>query len=430
MEGLDLPLKPRRLLPLYNLFIQLYSLGVRFASLWNTKAKRWVQERENLFEELEERINTNEQYIWMHCSSAGEFEQGKPVAEALRKEYPTHKLLISFFSPSGYEAAKNYNAADIICYLPLDTMQNATRFIQLVKPKLVVFVKYEFWYHHLSVAAFHHIPLLLVSAAFRKKQIFFKWHGRFFRQMLFLFRHIFVQHPSSLQLLQAYGINHCSISGDTRFDRVQAIVSAGKPVPLVDDFIQGKNALVAGSTWERDEMLLKKFTESDPETKLIIAPHEISKAHLSNLKEVFPNALLYSSFQIEKSSPLHNAQVLIIDSVGLLSRLYQHATLTYVGGGFTKDGIHNILEAAVWGKPVLFGPNHKKYGEAKELIAANGGFSITNAEELKGLADDLLTNKQRLQAVSKAAKNYVEDNTGATARILEWIQEKRLLTRL
>lgn len=417
------------MLLLYNIFVRLYYAAVKLASLWNKKAADWLNGRKEVFETLSKQIGKEDKYIWMHCSSAGEFEQGKPVAEALKAAYPNYKLLISFFSPSGFSVAKNYAVADAISYLPLDTKKNAKRFIEMVQPELAVFVKYEFWYHHLSAAAFRHVPLLLVSAVFRKDQIFFKSYGGFFRRMLQLFRQIFVQDEASLQLLKKNNLNHCRIGGDTRFDRVKEIGKAGAPVPFIEAFLQKKKCIVAGSTWPDDENLLKDFATSHPEIKLILAPHEINENHLRQLQTLFPNAVLYSSLQ-KKKGTTSESQILIVDGVGLLSRLYQHATITYVGGGFTRDGIHNILEAAVWGKPVIFGPNYKKYREAKELIATGGGFSIADTIEIKKLADKLLVDEQYLQAVSKKAMSYVEENTGATERILQFIQENRLLTKL
>jgi 3-deoxy-D-manno-octulosonic-acid transferase len=391
--------------------------------LWNKKASDWVKGRQNLFEELEQKLPKAGRLFWIHCSSAGEFEQGKPAIEALKKDYPSHKILVSFFSPSGFAVAKKYPFADYITYLPLDTRKNAERFLKLTNPEMVIFVKYEFWYHHLSAVAFHHIPLLLVSAVFRKEQVFFKWYGKFYRQMLFLFRQIFVQDKSSFELLQANGITHSAIGGDTRFDRVSTIANVSASIPLIEEFLRGKKSIVAGSTWEKDEELLKELSPKD--IKIIIAPHEINETHLSQIRSLFPNAMYYSKLSFAQGE---ESNVLIIDNVGILSQLYQYATITYVGGGFTKDGIHNILEAAVWGKPVIFGPNYKKYREASELIEAGGGFSISTAKELKKLADKLLNDKQFLQASSANSKNYVLENTGATEKILQFIQEKRLLT--
>lgn len=405
----------------YNIFIRLYFLGVRIAALWSGKAKQWVNGRKNLFPHLEKKRLPDDRVIWVHCSSAGEFEQGKPVIEQLKKEYPGHKIVVSFFSSSGFNVARNYPYADVITYLPLDTQQNAKRFIEVLSPELAIFIKYEFWYHHLSVAAFKHIPVLLVSAVFRKNQVFFKWYGRFYKQILFLFRHIFVQHETSLQILKNAGIEHCSISGDTRFDRVKEVRDHFKEIPLVNDFIDGARVIVAGSTWSDDEQLLSRHASS----KLIIAPHEINEAHIEQIEKLFNNSIRYS--QLQKANGTE--QTLIIDNVGMLSRLYHYATVAYVGGGFTKDGIHNILEAAVYGKPVLFGPNFEKYREAKELIATGGAFSVADSAQFTRTLDGLLNNASRLQSAGCNADNYIRENLGATQKIVQAIQEKRLLTR-
>ncbi|HUC83354.1 MAG TPA: glycosyltransferase N-terminal domain-containing protein [Flavisolibacter sp.] len=418
------------MLPLYNLFVRLYYSGIRLASLRNKKAGKWIAGRKNVFATLEANIAPSDRVIWMHCSSAGEFEQGKPVIEALKNEYPTHKVVVSFFSPSGYEVAGKYPHADVITYLPLDTRSNAKQFIKILHPELVIFVKYEFWYHHLAEAAFHHIPILLISATFREDQLFFKKYGRFFRQILFLFRHIFVQDKASLDILQKNGIAHASISGDTRFDRVKELTSQTQEIDFIREFIGEQKVIVAGSSWEDDEKLLADFTRHTPDVKLILAPHEINASHLQAIDVVFGKTVRYSSLQQDNSPDFVEEQVLVIDSVGLLSRLYQYATIAYVGGGFTKDGIHNTLEAAVWEKPVVFGPNYKKYREAKELIEVGGGFSIADEGALKKLADHLFADEQALQAASKNAGNYVVANTGATDKILQWLQEKRLLTKL
>jgi 3-deoxy-D-manno-octulosonic-acid transferase len=408
------------LILLYNISIRLYFLAIRLASFWNKKAKEWLDGRKNLFTALEQQLSGMEKIIWVHCSSAGELEQGKPIIERLKQQYPEHKILLSFYSPSGYKVAATYKHADIITYLPLDTRKNAQRFISQVNPELVIFVKYEFWYHHLSAAAFRHIPVLLVSAVFRKEQAFFKGYGKFYQQVLFLFRHIFVQDETSLKLLKNNGIEHCHISGDTRFDRVQEISEKFTRLPLIEDFIGDARVIVAGSTWSDDERLL-----SSCNAKLIIAPHEINEPHLAQIEKLFKDSVRYSQLQ-KANIP---AQVLIIDNIGMLSRLYYYATIAYVGGGFTKDGIHNILEAAVYGKPVLFGTNYKKYREAKELIETGGAFSVANAEELHIRIDNLLTDPSQSRQASRAAQNYVQMNTGATQKVLQFIQEKRLLTR-
>lgn len=405
----------------YNILIRLYVSAIRFTGLWNKKANEWHQGRKDLFLSLEQKIHNQDKIIWMHCSSAGEFEQAKPIIEHLKQDFPFYKILISFFSPSGYEVAKNYTYADFITYLPLDTKQNARRFIELVNPRLIIFIKYEFWYHHLSVAATKHIPILLVSAVFRKDQIFFKGYGGFYKQMLFLFRHIFVQDEASLKLLNEIHINQCSISGDTRFDRVVKIADSFTEIPLIKDFIQNKNVVVAGSTWGDDEKILSAISG----LKLILAPHQINEIHLLEIEKLFPKSIRYSAL---KKLPASFAEVLIIDNVGMLAKLYQYATIAYVGGGFTKDGIHNILEAAVYGKPVILGPVYKKYREATELIACGGAFSIVAADELEKKINTLLTDKKEYEKASHRAQDYVFKNTGATNKVVTYIQENRLLT--
>jgi 3-deoxy-D-manno-octulosonic-acid transferase len=420
-------------LRLYNFFIAGYSTVIRLAANWNKKAAAWVEGRKDVFLHLQKAFQPTDQVIWMHCSSAGEFEQGKPVIEALKKTYPAKKMLVTFFSPSGYGVAKGYKIADVISYLPLDTRKNADTFLSIIKPELVIFVKYEFWHHHLSVAAFHHVPVLLISAVFRPNQIFFRPYGRFFRQMLHLFRHIFVQDEASLQLLQDAGIRHCSIGGDSRFDRVIKITESTESIPTIEAFTAGRKVIVAGSTWPGDEAVLAQYLRENSDVKLIIAPHEIEATHISSVKALFPDALLFTTVSKwtktdDVLSALTSAHTLIIDTIGLLSRLYRYATITYVGGGFTKDGIHNILEAAVWQKPVLFGPNYTKYREGSEMIAAGGACSFANINTLKRLADDLLNNEDHLQQMSLRARAYISNNTGATEKIMQAIQEKRLLT--
>jgi len=433
---------------IYNLFIRVYVLGIYIVSAWNGKAKQWIDGRKNLFEELEKKIDPKDKIIWFHCASAGEFEQGKPVIEEIKKLYPSYKLLVSFFSPSGFIAARKYQNADIITYLPADTRKNARRFVELIKPELIVFVKYEYWYHHLSVAAFHHIPLLMISAIFRKDQLFFKWYGKFYRQILLLFRQIFVQDENSLVLLKANNIGHCNLGGDTRFDRVKKIAHQFSEIPLLKAFTGENFTIVAGSSWEQDEEILADYVKNHS-VKIVIAPHEITKEHVMQLQTIFPDCVRYSELknlyehnEVQKVSvwnaintqqdkdllqKLVNAKTLIIDSMGLLSKLYHYATITYVGGGF-KSGIHNTLEAVVYGKPVVFGPKYKKFKEARDLIENGAAFSVTNSKELKIKMDHLLNDPAELSKAGNAAKNYVEVNTGATQKIIRFIYANRLLT--
>lgn len=409
------------MLLLYNSLIRLYVLAIRLASLRSKKAKEWLRGRKDLYSELQNSIKENDRVIWMHCSSAGEFEQGKPIISGLKQQYPTHKIVVSFFSPSGYQVAKKTGVADYITYLPVDTRANAKKFIKALHPELIIFVKYEFWFHHLSEAAFRHIPLLLVSAVFRKDQAFFKWYGQFYRKVLLLFRHLFVQDKSSFQLLKEHNITHCSISGDTRFDRVREIAENFSGLPVIESFAGNDKVVVAGSTWKDDEKMLAGYMPA----KLILAPHEINEGHISQLEELFSNSVRYSNWEKRTGKE----KVLIIDNVGMLSRLYKYATLTYVGGGFTRDGIHNILEAAVYGKAVVFGPNYQKYREAKELITSGGAFSVRDRDQWQNRIDNLLNNEGNLQSAGLHALHYVTKNTGGTAEVLHYIQANRLLTR-
>lgn len=398
-----------------------------FVALWNKKAQEWICGQKNLFTELAQHIKPADPYIWMHCASAGEFEQGKPVLEQLKARYPNFKILVTFFSPSGYQVGRRYNGADVISYLPIDTRGNAEKFLSIVNPKLVVFIKYEYWYHHLNAVAKHRIPLLLVSSIFRHNQAFFKSYGGFYRKILGFYNWIFTQDEESLQLLKSIHISHCSIGGDTRFDRVAAIVQNFTELSLIKNFVKEDKVLVAGSTWSNDEQLLAEFYQSyTGALKLVIAPHEINKGHINHLFSLFPDAIAYSQME---NTPSSTSRVLIIDNVGMLSRLYHYATVTYIGGGFNKSGIHNTLEAAVWGNPVLFGPNYQKFKEARDLISRGAGFSISNDSELIERATALLGDEVLLQQSSRLAREYVVDNKGATGKIMDYIQENLLLTR-
>jgi len=415
----------------YNIFLVFFRFGVRIAAFFNEKAKKWLKGRENILKTLEQTIPYKEKILWMHCASLGEFEQGRPVIEKLKAIYPSYKILLTFFSPSGYEVRKNYEHAEYIFYLPIDSYANAKRFLDIVNPSLVIFVKYEFWYHYISAIKKRNIPLLLISAVFRKKQPFFQWYGSLYREMLTHFTHIFVQDGESQKLL--HELNHTqnvSIAGDTRFDRVTEIAERFEPIPFIEPFYKDYKIIVAGSTWPDDEKMLAQLLNkiNGPATLLIIAPHEINKEHLHQLKEIFPTAIFYSQLPTPHSSLSTPTSPLIIDSIGMLSRLYYYAYITYIGGGFTKDGIHNSLEAAVYGKPVVFGPNYKKYREAIELIQAEGAISYTTAEELEQIIITLLNDKEDYLQKCNAAKSYVQANNGATQKIIAYIQEKRLLT--
>ncbi|MFT3908709.1 MAG: glycosyltransferase N-terminal domain-containing protein [Ferruginibacter sp.] len=407
----------------YNLSLFLFSTGIRIASLFNHKAKLSARGR-NKFPV----IPLHDKVIWMHCASLGEFEQGRPVLEAMRKKYPSYKIVLSFFSPSGYEIRKNYAGADSVIYLPIDNIINAKRLISSINPSLVIWVKYEYWYYYLTELKKRAIPVILVSGIFRDSQPFFKWYGGIWKEMLGCFDQIFVQNESSKDLLQQIGIEkNVSVGGDTRFDRVITIAEKREPVQHIMGFVAGKQVLVAGSTWEDDEIELIHYVKAHPEIKFIVAPHEIDEENIDDVKKEFPNAILYSQVATGIVVP-ENINVLIIDNIGMLSKLYQYADITYVGGGFGKDGIHNILEAAVYGKPVIFGPVYEKFAEAKELVKAGGAFSINNALELEALLDNLFKNRMELKKTGDTAGAYVYSKQGATNKVMDYVMEKRLLT--
>lgn len=418
----------------YNIFLLLYRAAVLISSLWNKKARLWLVGRRNIFDHLSSELRTNSLKItWFHCSSLGEFEQGRPVIEKLKARYPDTKILLTFFSPSGYEIRKNYNGADWVFYLPPDSKINAKKFFEIVNPCLVVFVKYDFWYYFLAACKERKIPLLMISAIFRKDQTFFHWYGSHHRKMLKSFTHLFVQDEESKDLLLLLKINNVTVAGDTRFDRVAEIIEKFQPINEIEKFCGNSKVLVAGSTWPADEKIIKPISDLFPELKVIIAPHEIHKEQLNDLKNLFPDSVLLSellqktSARQTKNAGLQTFNCLIIDNIGMLSKLYSYATIAYIGGGFDK-GIHNVLEAAVYGKPVIFGPRYEKYQEAIDLKKNGAGYNINNKDELEKLVC-LLLNDQKVYTTScESAGTYVQNNKGATDIILNYIQENRLLT--
>jgi len=399
---------------LYNSGISLYGLLLLIAGLWNKKAAKLVSGQRKSFEILTKQVEPGEQYIWFHAASLGEFEQGRPVVEQIKKNQPDTKILLTFFSPSGYEVRKNYPGADLICYLPLDTRKNARRFLQTINISKAIFIKYEFWPNYLTELKKRDIPVFLISAIFRPKQVFFSWYGTWYKALLKSFRHIFVQDENSLKLLQQNGINAVSLAGDSRFDRVADVANQARKIPLIEAFINDcKKVIVAGSSWPKDEFLLVRYMQDNPDVKLILVPHEIHDAHIRDiLKSVNGKAIRYSTANKEE---IQHANCMVVDTIGLLSSIYQYAQVAYIGGGFGV-GIHNTLEAAVWNVPVVFGPNYQKFREARELITEGGGFSINNYNELKTLFDSLLSDKTKKGNISG---EYVRKNTGATKQILK-----------
>ncbi len=412
----------------YNLFTFLYPAGAAILALFgNQKARLWVEGRKQIFPFLQSRFENNTApVIWFHCASLGEFEQGRPVMEELKQLYPQYKLLVTFFSPSGYEIRKNYPAAHTICYLPMDGKKNAQRFMQIVKPSFVLFVKYEFWYYYLAEINNQKIPLLLISALFRKNQPFFKSYGSFHRSMLQCFRHIFVQTEASLQLLHSINFNKASLSGDTRFDRVLQTVDSFEALALIEKFCEDKTVLVAGSTWTEDDEELDHFVIQHPDMRFIIAPHDISEERLKECEMLYKHTIRYS--QLENIELTSNTNTLVIDNIGILSRIYYYAHITYVGGAFGGDGIHNILEAAVYGKPVVFGPEHDNFPETDDLIEAGGAFSVGNALELETVLNNLLSDDVYYKNACAASGEFVKRSAGATQKVISYIQENRLLT--
>lgn len=402
---------------LYQVGIFLYSVLIQFISVFNDKARLFVRGRKNWRANLAEKIDADAKYIWFHCASLGEFEQGRPVIEVLKQQFPGYKIVLTFFSPSGYEIRKNYPQADIVTYLPLDTKRNATVFLNIVKPEKVFFVKYEFWYFYISELKKRNIPLFIISAIFRETQQFFKERpvGRWYRKILFKVEHFFIQNEKTGELLKSIGISKYTVSGDTRFDRVATIVKSAKEIPIVEKFKGDSLLIIAGSTWKPDEELLAEFINQSS-LKFIIVPHEVSEGNINRIHQLLKKpAVLFSKVA---ESEIHRFQVLIIDSVGLLSSLYRYGNIAFIGGGFGV-GIHNILEAAAFGSPVIFGPNFKKFKEAVDLTFEGGAFSISEYDELRQVLNNLIGNKTERIKASDICRNYVTKNVGPTKIIIK-----------
>ena len=404
---------------IYNLGIYIYQLGVKLAALFSDKPAKMVKGHREAFEMLKSKIDRNAQYIWFHAASLGEFEQGRPLIERIRKEYPQYKILQTFFSPSGYEVRKNYDGADIVCYLPMDTPGNAKKFIELVNPCMVFFVKYEFWQNYLNALYKKGIPVYSVSSIFRPNQIFFRWYGKSYQQVLKTFAHLFVQNEESKKLLAGIGVTHTTVVGDTRFDRVLDICAAAKQLPLVQKFKGDALTFVAGSSWGPDEDIFIKYFNAHPEMKLIIAPHVVNDGHLKEIMSKLNRPCIRYTQATEEN--VQQADCLIIDCYGLLSSIYRYGEISYIGGGFGV-GIHNVLEAAVYGIPVIFGPNNKKFREAQHLLANKGGFEINGYEDFEVLMDKFLSDEAYLKQSGQAAGDYVKNNSGAMEKIMNSVK--------
>lgn len=442
---------------MYNIAIYIYLIGVAIGSLFNKKIKKmWRGEREAV-DLLKEKVDPTAKYVWFHAASLGEFEQGRPLIEQLRATHPEYKILLTFFSPSGYEVRKNYEGADIVCYLPLDTIRNARRFLRAVHPVMAFFIKYEFWYNYLHILRHRGVPVYSVSSIFRPGQVFFKWYGRNYAKVLHCITHFFVQNEVSLQLLKGIGIDEATVVGDTRFDRVLQIKEQAKKLPIVEAFkgINGKGdackddlsedackgdlsedackdnlsengckgckVFVAGSSWQPDEDIFIRFFNDHPDWKLIIAPHVIGEDHLAYILDKLQMKAVRYTQATEQSAA--EARCLIIDCFGLLSTIYRYGEIAYVGGGFGV-GIHNVPEAAVWGVPVLFGPNNKRFQEAQDLLACKGSFEVTDYDSFNTIISHLISDDKFRHQCGEASANYVKSRSGATDIIMKSVVGK------
>ena len=401
---------------MYNLIIYIYQLGVIIASLFNEKVRKMWRGECEAIRILKEKMDPEAKYVWFHAASLGEFEQGRPLMEQLRQDHPEYKILLTFFSPSGYEVRKNYEGADIICYLPLDTITNARRFLRTVRPVMAFFIKYEFWYNYLHILRHRGVPVYSVSSIFRPGQIFFRWYGRQYARVLKCFTRFYVQNELSKELLAKIGITDVQVVGDTRFDRVLQIKAAVKPLPVVERMKGDSKCFIAGSSWLPDEEIFIPWLNEHPDWKVVIAPHVIKEDHLQQIEKLLEGrkVVRYTEATVDN---VVDAEVLIINCFGLLSSIYHYADVTYVGGGFGV-GIHNTLEAAVWDVPVFFGPNNQRFQEALGLKLCGAGLEIANAEDFRRLMQGFVDNPALAKELGKKAGAFVEQMTGATRKIL------------
>ncbi len=412
---------------LYDLFLSLYYIAIKVYALFNNKAKKWIEGRRDWEQHIRSEILAGEKRIWIHCSSMGEFEQAKPLVEALREKYPAYKIVVTFFSPSGYDACKSSPLADHIFYLPHDSRRNAERFISIIEPSLAMFVKYEFWYYYLTQLKKQRIPTLLISGAFRAGQPFFKWYGGIFREMLGCFSFYFLQDKASGDMLGTIGIDkNIKVSGDTRYDRVSVISKSVTPMEPIEKFKSGHKILIGGSTWPGDEDVLKDCISSLPANwKLIVVPHEIGDTHIRKVQQLFAGNILFSELDAENTG--QDKKVLIINNIGMLSRLFAYADIAFIGGGFQKGGIHNILEPAVFGMPVIFGPIFEKFVEAKTLVSLHYVFPVNNAAECNEVLKKMIADEEYRSGIGYALSEFMKTNVGATQTIMDEIAQEKWL---
>lgn len=409
---------------LYQIGIFLYAFVVRLISPFHKKARKMIVGHKETYKILREQVDADAQYVWFHAASLGEFEQGRPIMETVKEKYPNYKILLTFFSPSGYEVRKDYPLADIVCYLPFDKKRNVKKFLGLIKPKMAIFIKYEFWYNFVNILHQKDIPVYMISAIFRPEQIFFKWYGKRMQKVLHLYKCLCVQDERSKLLLAQLGVTAVSVCGDTRFDRVIEISKEAKSIDLIERFADqakedDQKIMVVGSSWPKDEDLFIPYFNTTENLKLIIAPHEINESHLKYIEtSLCRKSIRYSQASAED---IANYDCVIIDCFGLLSSIYRYGQIAYVGGGFGV-GIHNILEAAVYSVPVIFGPNFKKFIEALGLIEAGGGYSVTDYNSFRGLMDEFLQYDETLISAGKLAGKFVLDNSGAADKVLKVIE--------
>ena len=405
---------------LYSLSIFLMRFAIGLASFFNVKARKWVEGRKHVFEYLKENLVAGEKYIWVHAASLGEFEQGRPIIEGLKEKYKNHKILLTFFSPSGYEIRKDYEFADLIVYLPIDTPANARKFINIVKPKVVVFVKYEFWFNYLKELKRQEIPIVFVSAIFRANQYFFKFYSVWFRRQLSKIDHFFVQNEVSRKLLKNIGIHQTTVCGDTRFDRVYQLAQNPDKFDLVKKFKGEHSLIIAGSTWPKDEEVLFPLIGNFPDLKFVIASHEVHENRINQIKKnIGVRSILFSEASVGN---IDDYQVLIVDGIGVLAHLYQYANIAYIGGGFGK-AIHNIQEPVTFGIPVIFGPNFKGFQEAVDLIKLGSAFTVKSKKELETVFLKLTAHDEVYQKACETSAKYVSQSIGATKIILDYLQK-------